>query len=81
MAIKGFQIKIKERTSRILKKSEITMEQQVVYSEELKKVPVSLKLKDNLDFLQDILGSNNDIVFRSFHMGMNKGNPGHRTDY
>jgi len=81
LAIKGFQIKIKERTSRILKKSEITMEQQVVYSEELKKVPVSLKLKDNLDFLQDILGSNNDIVFRSFHMGMNKGNPGHRTDY
>lgn len=49
--------------------------QQTVDTEVLKQTAVSLILKDNYDLLKKTLGQNDDIVFRSFCLGMDEGYP------
>lgn len=43
--------------------------------EDLKEVRVSSKLEDNLDLLEVVLGQNEDVVFRSFRLGIDEGTP------
>lgn len=45
-------------------------DRRVYRAEELKKMAVSSRLKDNLDLLRSILGQNTDVIFRQFRLGI-----------